>query len=299
MSRESGHGDEREHGSLSSNFRAIYCSPREISLNIVTDIRPEYVLYTKKPDFPFHGTARPFYLECSQSAFADQVVGTYQHFQFFNFRLLDITYPHPYTMNLFHILNPPGEFPRQMPPTIDIQRHVTQGSISPHAGLESAQSQSGIPPGNEQLAPITIPLAQLPTDPSQTGPLEELEYSVLSALPGVDIPLETKSGTKAAQERRNRNASSSRLYRDNRRAIVKAEAINKKQKEMAERIKTLEEESRQKDERLRQDEERIRQDEERIRQDEETIRQERERSRQAEAENERLRRENEALRQSK
>ncbi|KAG6306202.1 hypothetical protein E4U22_004532 [Claviceps purpurea] len=199
-------------------------------------------------------------------------------------------------MNLCHILNPPGEFPRQMPPTIDIHRHVTQGSTSPHAGLESAQSQSGIPPGNggiqigagwpfphhlpsaEQSAPIPIPLAQLPTDPSQTGPLEELEYSVLSALPGVDIPLETKSGTKAAQERRNRNASSSRLYRDNRRAIVKAEAINKKQKEMAERIKTLEEESRQKDE---------------------TIRQERERSRQAEAENERLRRENEALRQSK
>ncbi|KAG6247329.1 hypothetical protein E4U49_000375 [Claviceps purpurea] len=196
-----------------------------------------------------------------------------------------------------------------MPPTIDIQRHVTQGSISPHAGLESAQSQSGIPPGNgiqigagwpfphhlpsaEQLAPITIPLAQLPTDPSQTGPLEELEYSVLSAVPGVNIRLERKSGTKAAQERRNRNASSSRLYRDNRRAIVKAEAINKKQKEMAERIKTLEEESRQKDERLRQDDERIRQDEE-------TIRQERERSRRAEAENERLRRENEALRQSK
>ncbi|KAG6126703.1 hypothetical protein E4U28_000372 [Claviceps purpurea] len=135
-------------------------------------------------------------------------------------------------------------------------------------------------------------LNQLPTDPSQTGPLEELEYSVLSAVPGVNIRLERKSGTKAAQERRNRNASSSRLYRDNRRAIVKAEAINKKQKEMAERIKTLEEESRQKDERLRQDEERIRQDEE-------TIRQERERSRRAEAENERLRRENEALRQSK
>ncbi|KAG6265924.1 hypothetical protein E4U48_005737, partial [Claviceps purpurea] len=164
------------------DFRAIYCSPREISLNIVTDIRPEYVLYTKKPDFPFHGTARPFYLECSQSAFADQVVGTYQHFQFFNFRLLDITYPHPYTMNLFHILNPPGEFPRQMPPTIDIHRHVTQGSTSPHPGLESAQSQSGSLPGNgiqigagwpfphhlpsaEQLAPIPIPLAQLPTDP--------------------------------------------------------------------------------------------------------------------------------------
>ncbi|KAG6124419.1 hypothetical protein E4U12_008236 [Claviceps purpurea] len=212
-------------------------------------------------------------------------------------------------MNLFHILNPPGEFPRQMPPTIDIQRHVTQGSISPHAGLESAQSQSGIPPGNgiqigagwpfphhlpsaEQLVPITIPLAQLPTDPSQTGPLEEVEYSILSALPGVDIRLERKAGTKAAQERRNRNASSSRLYRDNRRAIVKAEAINKKQKEMAERIKTLEEESRQKDVRLRQDEERIRQDEERIRQ-------EIERSRQKDAEIERLRRQVEELRQSK
>ncbi|KAG6221863.1 hypothetical protein E4U25_000637 [Claviceps purpurea] len=205
-------------------------------------------------------------------------------------------------MNLFHILNFPGEFSRQMPPTIDIHRHVTQGSTSPHPGLESAQSQSGSLPGNgiqigagwpfphhlpsaEQLASIPIPLAQLPTDPSQTGPFEELEYSVLSAVPGVDIPLETKSSTKAAQERRNRNASSSRLYRDNRRAIVKAEAINKKQKEMAERIKTLEEESRQ-------DKERLRQDEERIRQDEETIRQK-------DAEIERLRRENEALRQSK
>ncbi|KAG6209110.1 hypothetical protein E4U35_007585 [Claviceps purpurea] len=142
-------------------------------------------------------------------------------------------------------------------------------------------------PSADQLA--LIPIAELPTtDPSDTGPLEELEYSVLSAIPGVDIPLETKSGTKEAQERRNRNASSSRQYRDNRRAIVKAEAINKKQKEMAERIKSLEEESRQ---------------------DKETIRQERERSRQAEAENERLRRvdaenerlkrENEALRQSK
>ncbi|KAG6194772.1 hypothetical protein E4U35_000377 [Claviceps purpurea] len=211
-------------------------------------------------------------------------------------------------MNLCHILNPPGEFPRQMPPTIDIHRHVTQGSTSPHAGLESAQSQSGIkatpplsvyhyqvgygiPPGNGIQIGATVSHL-LPTDPSQTGPLEELEYSVLSAVPGVNIRLERKSGTKAAQERRNRNASSSRLYRDNRRAIVKAEAINKKQKEMAERIKTLEEESRQKDERLRQDEERIRQDEE-------TIRQERERSRRAEAENERLRRENEALRQSK
>ncbi|KAG6310801.1 hypothetical protein E4U22_003068, partial [Claviceps purpurea] len=139
----------------------------------------------------------------------------------------------------------------------------------------------------------------LPTDPSQTGPLEEVEYSILSALPGVDIRLERKAGTKAAQERRNRNASSSRLYRDNRRAIVKAEAINKKQKEMAERIKTLEEESRQKDVRLRQDEERIRQDEERIRQDEERIRQEIERSRQKDAEIERLRRQVEELRQSK
>ncbi|KAG6237337.1 hypothetical protein E4U23_008600 [Claviceps purpurea] len=191
-------------------------------------------------------------------------------------------------MNLCHILNPPGEFPRQMPPTIDIHRHVTQGSTSPHAGLESAQSQSGIPPGNgmqigagwpfphhlpsaEQLAPITIPLAQLPTDPSQTGPLEELEYSVLSAIPGVDIPLETKSGTKEAQERRNRNASSSRQSRDNKRLIKARAELIKKQKEMKQEL----EEEREK--RLAAEEN----------------------ARRVDAENERLRRENEELRQSK
>ncbi|KAG6217784.1 hypothetical protein E4U26_007782 [Claviceps purpurea] len=143
-------------------------------------------------------------------------------------------------------------------PLINVQDHVTENQISPHQSVPQMEWQSDA--------------TQLPTiDPSNTRPLEELEYSVLSAIPGVEIPLETKLGTKQAQERRNRNASSSRQYRDNRRAIVKAEAIDKKQKEMAERIKTLEEDSRQKDERIRQ----------------------------AEAENERLRRENEALRQSK
>ncbi|KAG6149313.1 hypothetical protein E4U11_000172 [Claviceps purpurea] len=179
--------------------------------------------------------------------------------------------------SIFFILNPPGpgEFPRQMPraPLINVQDHVTETQISPHAGLESAESQSV--PQMEWQSDAT----QLPTiDPSNTRPLEELEYSVLSAIPGVDIPLETKLGTKEAQERRNRNASSSRQSRDNKRLIKARAELIKKQKEMKQEL----EEEREK--RLAA---------------EETARQERERSRQKDAENERLKRQVEELRQSK
>ncbi|KAG6062516.1 hypothetical protein E4U32_002231 [Claviceps aff. humidiphila group G2b] len=79
----------------------------------------------------------------------------------------------------------------------------------------------------------------------------------MAPIPGVNFTVDSKSATKKRQESRNKNAQSSQRFRDRKR--IKAEAAIKKEKEMAERIKTLGETSRQKDERIRQTEETSRQ----------------------------------------
>ncbi|KAG6184254.1 hypothetical protein E4U36_002110 [Claviceps purpurea] len=84
-------------------------------------------------------------------------------------------------------------------------------------------------------------------------------------------------------ERRNRNASSSRRYRDNKRFKVRAKVINKKQKKVKQEIEeerekrlAAEERSRRADaeiERLRQEYERLRQEYERLRRENEELKQ--------------------------
>ncbi|KAG6103875.1 hypothetical protein E4U14_006051 [Claviceps sp. LM454 group G7] len=226
-------------------------------------------------------------------------------------------------MDISSMLNPPHEFTPQIPRALSSvpQAHVTLAPISPEAGhTSSAESQSVGVQMDWQRDPDTIeagwplrhhllstyqgpplPLPEPPTiESSDIRPLQEPQWSILSPLPDVDFTVDSKSATKKRQGRRNNNAQSSQRSRDRKRII--AEAAIKKEKEMADRIKSLEETSRQKDERIRQTEERIRQTEERSRQTEERSRQDKaeiERLRRVDAENERLRRENEALKQRK
>ncbi|KAG6110163.1 hypothetical protein E4U13_005490 [Claviceps humidiphila] len=179
--------------------------------------------------------------------------------------------------NLFYILNPPDDFTRQIPRELSsaTEAHVTLAPISPEAGHTSSAEQSvGIPPIMQMDWQSTIgagslqnhlhqrppnPLPAPPTiESSDIVPLQEPEYSILSSIPGVaNIPVDSKSATKKRQERRNNNAQSSQRLRDKKRII--AEAAIKKEKEMADRIKSLEETSRQDKERIRQTEERSRQ----------------------------------------
>ncbi|KAG6063437.1 hypothetical protein E4U32_001232 [Claviceps aff. humidiphila group G2b] len=210
-------------------------------------------------------------------------------------------------MDISSMLNPPHEFTPQIPRALSSvpQAHVTLAPISPEAGhTSSAESQSVGVQMDWQRDPDTIeagwplrhhllstyqgppiPLPEPPTiESSDIGPLQEPEYSIWSSIPGVaNIPVDSKSATKKRQESRNNNAQSSQRLRDKKRII--AEAAIKKEKEMADRIKTLEETSRQKDETIRQERERSR------RVDAE--------KRRVDAENERLRRENEQLKQGK
>ncbi|KAG6094633.1 hypothetical protein E4U14_008423 [Claviceps sp. LM454 group G7] len=203
---------------------------------------------------------------------------------------------------IFFLMDPPNEFTPQIPRALSsvTQAHVTLAPISPEAGhTSSAESQSVGVQMDWQSDPITIeagwsfhhhlttayqrhplPLPEPPTiESSDIRPLQEPQWSILSPLPDVDFTVDSKSATKKRQGRRNNNAQSSQRSRDRKRII--AEAAIKKEKEMADRIKSLEETSRQKDERIRQDKAEI------------------ERLRRVDAENERLRRENEALKQRK
>ncbi|KAG5985514.1 hypothetical protein E4U52_001254, partial [Claviceps spartinae] len=112
--------------------------------------------------------------------------------------------------NLFSILNPANEFTPQIPRALSsvTQAHVTQAMTSPEAGhTSSAESQSvgvqmdwqrdpntigaGWPlqhqfPSTDQRPPI--PLPEPPTiESSDTGPLQESQWSILSSIPGVEI----------------------------------------------------------------------------------------------------------------
>ncbi|KAG5912915.1 hypothetical protein E4U61_007654 [Claviceps capensis] len=229
--------------------------------------------------------------------------------------------------DLCHVLNPPGEFTTQIPLewSMGYQRHVTQALISSHAG-HSVESPS-VPMQMErhsretnlgaewplpvQLAPI--PLAELPTTTNlrDRAPFEAAAEEHRSEVLGVILKAHKSKATKEAQERRFRNAQSSKRSRDNRRIEERAAAL--KVKEMKQELDEIKLELQQNKEMIQQDKERIqqteeyaRQTEEYARQTEEYARQERERSRQergrsrrVEAENERLRREVEELKQRK
>ncbi|KAG6018571.1 hypothetical protein E4U19_000193, partial [Claviceps sp. Clav32 group G5] len=120
-------------------------------------------------------------------------------------------------MNLVHVLNPPNEVTPQIPRGLEDHVTPSQTPISPYAGyapMDSAELewpfQDNSPSAN-QLAPIlSEELPELPTtDWIDIGPLEELEYSILSPLTDVDFTVESKLGTKKAQERRKQNAEAS------------------------------------------------------------------------------------------
>ncbi|KAG6163133.1 hypothetical protein E4U27_007374 [Claviceps purpurea] len=167
------------------------------------------------------------------------------------------------------------------------QCHVTGSQILPGAGHnaphlplpQSVQRQEGVWSSRnhllstDQLAPN--PLAELPTTNNlrNRAPFEAAAGEHRSEVLGVILKAHKAKATKEAQDRRNRNAQSSKRSRIQKSAEEKAKAT-KKEQEMKQELEDAKSESRRKDVEI-------------------------ERLRGVDAENERLRRENEELKQRK